>query len=571
MKKILLSLVAIATISLTSLGQAPEGFKYQAVLRDAGNVILNGQVVGMRLTVQQGSIGGTAVYAETFTTATNAYGLVNLEIGLGTTLDDFTTIDWSAGPYFMETAVDVSGGVVYSVMGTSQLMSVPYALYAKTSGSSISGPQGAAGNDGADGLVGATGVAGNVGATGLQGVPGADGNDGSPGADGQDGATGLQGNVGATGAQGVPGADGNDGSPGADGQDGAPGSGNTLDAAYDQGGAGLGRIITVDAGEIELNNAVFNGIGLRATTTSTGVGVMAASTSAANTFSPIQASTNASSTLTSAIVGSTTGGAYGVSGQVAATATASAALYGNNLRTTGGYGTYGIGHSGTVGETNYQMGFGLYGRNNDAIGPLGNSVGTYGLGYIGVWGDQSDVNGYSVYANGDFGAAGTKAFSIDHPLDPEGKYLRHYSIESNEVLNLYRGTVPFNANGEVIVTMPDYFDAVNINFSYQLTPIGGYAPLYIKEKLLDGKFVISGGLPGMEVSWVVYGQRNDPYLQQHPESGQVEVVKEIWNQGKYLQPALYNQSADLKIVKPLETLPVRDDKGVEQLKLEIKN
>jgi len=132
MKKLILSLVAIATISLSSFGQAPEGFKYQAVVRDAGNLILNNQPVGMRLTIQQGSIGGTAVYTETFAPTTNAYGLVNLEIGTGTTTDDFTTIDWSAGPYFMETAVDVTGGTSYVVMGTSQLMSVPYALHAKT-------------------------------------------------------------------------------------------------------------------------------------------------------------------------------------------------------------------------------------------------------------------------------------------------------------------------------------------------------------------------------------------------------------------------------------------------------
>jgi len=136
MKKLILSLVAIATLSLTSFGQAPEGFKYQAVVRDAGNLILNNQAVGMQLTIQQGSVGGTAVYTETFTPTTNGYGLVNLEIGSGTTTDDFTTIDWANGPFFMETAVDVTGGTSYAVMGTSQLMSVPYALYAKTSGGS---------------------------------------------------------------------------------------------------------------------------------------------------------------------------------------------------------------------------------------------------------------------------------------------------------------------------------------------------------------------------------------------------------------------------------------------------
>lgn len=151
MKRLILSLVAIATISLSSFGQTPEGFKYQAVVRDAGNLILNNQAVGMRLTIQQGSIGGTAVYTETFAITTNTYGLVNLEIGSGTTTDDFTTIDWSAGPYFIETAVDVTGGTSYAVMGTSQLMSVPYALYAKTSGNGA-GPQGPAGNDGQGGV-----------------------------------------------------------------------------------------------------------------------------------------------------------------------------------------------------------------------------------------------------------------------------------------------------------------------------------------------------------------------------------------------------------------------------------
>ena len=133
MKKLILSLVAIATISLSSFGQAPEGFKYQAVLRDAGNLILNNQAVGMQMTIQQGGIGGSTVYQETFAPTTNGYGLVNLEIGSGTVvIGIFATIDWSAGPYFIETAIDVTGGTSYAVMGTSQLMSVPYALYAKT-------------------------------------------------------------------------------------------------------------------------------------------------------------------------------------------------------------------------------------------------------------------------------------------------------------------------------------------------------------------------------------------------------------------------------------------------------
>ena len=177
MKRILLLLIVIITLSLNSFAQVPEGFKYQAVLRDAGNLILNNQSVGIRLTIQQGSIGGVTTYSETFSTTTNAYGLVNLEIGTGISTDDFASIDWSNGPYFIETAVDVTGGTSYAVMGTSQLMSVPYALYAKTSGNGA-GPAGADGTNGADGATGATGDDGLNGVTGPQGPQGEQGSAG---------------------------------------------------------------------------------------------------------------------------------------------------------------------------------------------------------------------------------------------------------------------------------------------------------------------------------------------------------------------------------------------------------
>jgi hypothetical protein len=137
MKKLIVSVIAIATLSLSALGQAPEGFKYQAVVRDGGNIILNNQAVGMQLEILQGGSAGTPVYTETFATTTNAYGLVNLEIGTGLTTDDFSTIDWGNSTYFIRTSADLTGGTSYVVMGTSQLMSVPYALHAKTAQSSI--------------------------------------------------------------------------------------------------------------------------------------------------------------------------------------------------------------------------------------------------------------------------------------------------------------------------------------------------------------------------------------------------------------------------------------------------
>ncbi len=252
MKKILLSLVAIATISLSYFGQAPEGFKYQAVVRDAGGLILNNQAVGMRLTVQQGSIGGTAVYTETFSTTTNAYGLVNLEIGTGTTTDDFTTIDWSNGPYFMETAVDFLGGMTWVVMGTSQLMSVPYALYAKTSGNGA-GPQGPAGPAGADGTNGTDGLAGADGATGPQGPAGpagADGTNGTDGLAGADGATGPQGPIGNDGPIGATGPQGPIGNDGAVGSQGAQG----IQGPAGNDGVGIAQTLSKVGGTITLSD-----------------------------------------------------------------------------------------------------------------------------------------------------------------------------------------------------------------------------------------------------------------------------------------------------------------------------
>jgi hypothetical protein len=130
-----LLLFLLATVSI--LAQTPEKMSYQLVLRDASNTLLTNQEVGIQISILQTTITGTAVYTEIQTATTNINGLVSLEIGSGTSSDDFSAIDWSGGPYFIKTATDASGGSNYSIVGTSQLMSVPYALYAKTAGNVI--------------------------------------------------------------------------------------------------------------------------------------------------------------------------------------------------------------------------------------------------------------------------------------------------------------------------------------------------------------------------------------------------------------------------------------------------
>jgi hypothetical protein len=190
-----------------------------------------------------------------------------------------------------------------------------------------------------------------------------------------------------------------------------------MDQAYDFGGAGAGRLITADAGAVEITNSGASSTGFRVNTsgtssngvyanlTGTGVALRAESTNAANTFAAVQANTNSSSASNSAVLGNNSGAGYGVSGQIPSTATGVAAVYGNNLRTTAGHGVYGQGFNGVVGQTNYGAGYGLYGSNAGATG-LG--IGTYGYGFNGVYGQTTDVtNGWAGYFTADLGVDGT--------------------------------------------------------------------------------------------------------------------------------------------------------------------
>jgi hypothetical protein len=130
MKK-LYTILAAVLVTASIFSQSPEKMSYQAVVRDSGDNLVTSQVVGMRISILQTTPMGTAVYIETQTPTTNVNGLLSLEIGTGSTSDDFSAIDWSAGPYFIKTETDPTGDTTYTITGTSQLLSVPYALHAK--------------------------------------------------------------------------------------------------------------------------------------------------------------------------------------------------------------------------------------------------------------------------------------------------------------------------------------------------------------------------------------------------------------------------------------------------------
>ena len=140
MRKLFTILVAVL-LTATVWAQSPEKMSYQAVIRDASDNLITDTQIGMQISILQGSASGTAVYVETQVPTTNANGLVSLEIGAGTVESgDFATIDWANGPYFIKTETAVEAPLTtYTITGTSQLLSVPYALHAKTAESVTGG------------------------------------------------------------------------------------------------------------------------------------------------------------------------------------------------------------------------------------------------------------------------------------------------------------------------------------------------------------------------------------------------------------------------------------------------
>lgn len=214
-------LLCSAAFSISTSAQAPQAFSYQAVaIGDDGTVLAN-QSIAVQVNVRADSNEGTIVYSETHAATTTAAGLFNLEIGFGTpTTGTLDAVDWGSAFHFLEVAVDENGGTNYEPIGLSQLLSVPYALYAA---SGPQGPQGEEGPQGPQGDAGPQGPAGAVGAAGPQGPTGTTGSAGPAGPAGPAGAQGPAGPAGPTGSAGPAGPAGPTGAQGPQGPMGEPG------------------------------------------------------------------------------------------------------------------------------------------------------------------------------------------------------------------------------------------------------------------------------------------------------------------------------------------------------------
>jgi len=187
------------------------------------------------------------------------------------------------------------------------------------------------------------------------------------------------------------------------------------------------------------------------------------------------------------------------------------------------------------------------------------AVGVVGFGnVVGVTGAVLDPSGIAISGNNPGGKAGkfvgnvdvtgtlTKSggsFKIDHPLDPANKYLSHSFVESPDMMNIYNGVVELDVSGQATIVLPDWFEALNGRFRYQLTAIGAPAPnLHIAREVAGNQFAIAGGGPFLKVSWQVTGIRRDPWAMKHRIT--VEEEKTEAERGQFLHPELYRSGVE---------------------------
>lgn len=217
----------------------------------------------------------------------------------------------------------------------------------------------------------------------------------------------------------------------------------------------------------------------------------------------------------------------------------------NNGDGVAGYGSLGVYGNGTKygvqGASGSPSGTGVLGFSNTGVGVVGDTT----TGKAGRFHGDVDVTGTLTKA--------ALAFKIDHPLDPANKYLYHSGVESPDMKNVYDGVVRLDDAGEAIIDLPDWFEALNGDFRYQLTPIGRPAPdLYIAEGISQNRFRISGGPPRTQVSWQVTGIRQDAWARRNRVP--VEQSKPRGEKGQYLHPQAHNKPRS----KDVFATPARD-------------
>lgn len=504
MKKLKLLIFVVSIVfSQLAFGQVPQMIDYQGLARDGAGIPIANTTVGVRISVIGGPLPGKILYSEVHHPPTNSYGLFHLMIGDGAILSgDFTTINWSSGDYYIHTEIDPSGGYSFLDMGINKLATVPFAFYAAESGG---GGGGCLWNENGQDIYYDAGWVAIGHDTPVDHLH-------------------IQDLAGEAHAR-------------------LTSTGLSYWKADSDGNTGLSFLESgADVAWLYWNpysQAVFmyeNGTQTMAwKANNVGIG----------TIEPM---------VKTHVINENSAGALGSDLNVMYSSTQSLAPailgWSENNTSDISYGVLGHAYSTTSSYNEGVFGEGGGGSNNN--------YGIYGVGYgdagstysIAIYGDDEGnaSNNYAGWFSGDVEVSGTLSksggsFKIDHPQDPANKYLVHSFVESPDMMNIYNGNIITDAGGMAVVELPDYFDALNIDFRYQLTVIGEFAQAIIKEEISGNQFSIQTDKPGVKVSWQVTGVRNDAWAQANRI--QTEVNKLSHEKGRYLHPELFGKSNEM--------------------------
>lgn len=334
----------------------------------------------------------------------------------------------------------------------------------------------------------------------------------------------------------------------------ATGNGNGVHGIADEGSAAYGVYGESANGYGAWAKSV-NGTGLRAVS-EVGVGLLASSK---ENFG-IHGMTEADLGGFAGVRGTSTGfNSNGVSGE-ANNGPSAYGVLGSSISGVGVYGN-GIQRTGVSGKSEGlgSQGDGVLGT---ALGANGNGVhgvAHNGTGAYAVYGEST--SGYAGYFTGKVHVTGTLtkgggSFKIDHPLAPAKKYLSHSFVESPDMKNIYDGIAVLDDDGQAEVELPDWFEALNRDFRYQLTCIGAFSPVYVAAEIHDSRFRIAGGTPGQKISWLVTGIRQDAYANAHRIA--VEEDKPAAEAGMYLYPVEQGMPESLSVSAAKDAAPTKE-------------
>ena len=578
MKKAIIIILSCIVLALTSNAQPPQAFKYQAVVRDNSSNIIANETIDIRISIRDDWSGGTIIYQETHSVATNQFGLITLNIGWGTPVIgySFLNIDWTYLQKFIEVEVDLTSGGSYTSMGTSQLLSVPYSHHSDGSNDWIRD-----GNNLYSSNSGDIGIGTNVPNAKLDVSGGTNTaimgySSDSYAINGKSSGNGVAGVIGyalSSSSWGILGYNPY-GGIGVRGYSSGGFAGFFVGDCYFSENVGIGTSnpsYTLEVDGTTLIGTASKGIRMR--NTGTMVDIESLGTGLALNY---QTGNNTLMNVTSGNVGigtSTPNEKLHVHDRIRVGDDPSySTVYGELIHEGGGTGfkinahanggSWADMHLQTNGttkmfiESSGKIGVGttspirqfqveatgsvdaILGHSPDGIGVYAISASSYG-----VFGQSSTY--YAGYFSGNVHVTGSLSkgsgsFVIDHPLDPENKLLRHNFVESPENLLIYRGKIQLDNYGKARVNLPDYFKALTLESEATVTLTCIDVPFLTAYKWENNGFVIMGEA-GKYVSWVVYADRDDPVI--HQLGGPVEEEKggekSLCEKGKLLYPEAY--------------------------------